>query len=292
MSDLEKLGYGPGDRVVVIHADDVGMCEATVSAWVDLVDAGGISSASVMVGTPWFPAVAAICRERPELDVGVHAMLTSEWRTYRWGPLSTRDPASGLIDTGGYLHNNRDDLYAKACSEAVRREFLAQVERAARAGVEASHLDSHMFTALHGRFLPAYYEVARDHRLVPVIVCRDGSPAPWFDPQGEAEGRDLVAEWRQDGLLTPDDFALPDLEAHADELTAAKMAFDGLRPGLTHLLIHPARDTPELRAIAPDWPTRVASYRVFMDPRLQEHIAAAGIQVTDYKALQHAMYEA
>ncbi|MEM7349974.1 MAG: ChbG/HpnK family deacetylase [Acidobacteriota bacterium] len=290
MSDLEKLGYRPDDRVVVIHIDDLGMCEATVSAWLDLADAGAISSASVMVGAPWFPAVAKICRERPELDVGVHAMLTSEWQAYRWRPISTCDPASGLLDAEGFLPSNRQELFARAGGAAVRREIRVQVEQAQRAGLGASHLDTHMFTAMHSRYLPAYYEAATDHGLVPVICRREGRPEPWSDPAGEAAGREMLTAWRRSGLLNPDDFAIPDLSAGPDELTAACRAFDTLKPGLTHCLIHPARDTPELRAIAPDWPTRVRVYRTFMDSRLRQHIASAGIQVTDYRALQRAMY--
>lgn len=293
MSVLERLGYRPEDRVVVIHADDVGMCEASVSAWIDLAEAGGISSASVMVCAPWFPAVAEICRRRPDFDVGVHAALTSEWQKYRWGPLSTRDPASGLIDAEGYFHNNRVDLYAKSDRQEVRRELGAQLERARESGITASHVDAHMFAVLHPMLLQVYVDLAIEQKLLPVVVCRHGKPCPWFGPDPETDGREMAAECRRRGVLTLDDFMLPDLNSGADELSAAKKALDALRPGLTHLIIHPARDTPELRAMDPKgWPTRVANYRAFMDPRLHEHVAAAGIQVIDYRVLQKAMYEA
>ena len=33
---LAALGFSPGDRVVIFHADDLGMCEATVSGCADL----------------------------------------------------------------------------------------------------------------------------------------------------------------------------------------------------------------------------------------------------------------
>jgi hypothetical protein len=95
---LRKLGFADDDRVVIIHADDIGMCQATMSAFADLVDFGLISSGAVMVPCPWFPQAAAYCRQHPLVDLGVHLTLTSEWDGYRWGPVSTRDPASGLID--------------------------------------------------------------------------------------------------------------------------------------------------------------------------------------------------
>jgi len=103
---LRELGFSAADRVVIVHADDVGMCNATVNAFFELADYGVISSGSVMVPCPWFPAVAAACRGNADIDVGVHLTLTSEWDRYRWGPISTRDPASGLLDEEGYFYRN------------------------------------------------------------------------------------------------------------------------------------------------------------------------------------------
>jgi hypothetical protein len=105
---LSRLGYGPEDRVVVLHADDIGMCHATLPAYVDLLEFGLISSAATMVTCPWFPQAAALCRAQPEADMGAHLTLTCEWDDYRWGPISTRDYASGLLDAEGYLHRTSE----------------------------------------------------------------------------------------------------------------------------------------------------------------------------------------
>src|SRR5881275_3142643 len=101
---LKKLGYGADDRVVIIHADDIGMCQATLPALADLLDFGLVSSAAVMVPCPWFRAVVAFCAVYPAVDMGVHLTVNAEWESYRWGPLSTRDPATGLLDKQGYFH--------------------------------------------------------------------------------------------------------------------------------------------------------------------------------------------
>ena len=98
---LHKLGYSPTDRVVVLHADDIGMCHSTLLAYDELLDAGLISSAAVMMPCPWSNAAGQLCQQHadhPGLDMGVHLTLTSEWTDYRWRPLSTADPASGLLD--------------------------------------------------------------------------------------------------------------------------------------------------------------------------------------------------
>ena len=90
-------------RTVVLHADDVGMCHGANSAFLDLARAGRIDCGSVMVPCPWFPEIAETAAADPSLDLGVHLTLTSEWPRYRWGPISTRSRASGLLDPDGYL---------------------------------------------------------------------------------------------------------------------------------------------------------------------------------------------
>ncbi len=100
---LKKLGFSDNDRAVIIHTDDIGMCHASVQAFKDLWAFGTISSGATMVPCPWFPAVAQMCRENPDMDMGVHATLNAEWESYRWGPVSTRDASSGLMDEIGLL---------------------------------------------------------------------------------------------------------------------------------------------------------------------------------------------
>ena len=117
---LAALGYAPDDRVVIFHADDLGMCQATVSACLDLFGAGTLSSASVMTTCAWAPAAAGVAREFPDADLGVHLTLTSEWSEYRWSALSTRDPATGLLDAQGHLH---------ATVEAARLHGVPAAER-------------------------------------------------------------------------------------------------------------------------------------------------------------------
>src|SRR5206468_1148218 len=126
----------------ILHADDVGMCEASVSAFRELIEIGTISSAAVMTPCPWFPAVAQYCAGHPTVDIGVHLTLTSEWSSYRWGPVSRPDRATGLTDAAGYFHRDRDELGRHAQVNAVRAELRAQIERAQGAGIDLSHVDS------------------------------------------------------------------------------------------------------------------------------------------------------
>ena len=172
---LKKLGLADDDRAVIIHTDDIGMCQASLAAYADLVEVGLISAASTMVPCPWFPATAEFCRAHPDkVDMGVHITLTSEWRSgYRWGPLSTRDPASGLLDAEGYFPYTSEEMQAHATPEAVRREIQAQVERAVAAGIDVTHIDTHMGTVFDPRYLESYVQTAMQYRVPPMLVRKD-----------------------------------------------------------------------------------------------------------------------
>ena len=143
---LRRLGFAGDDRVAIIHADDVGMCQATLPAFADLMDAGLISSAATMVPCPWFAQVAAFCRGSDAVDMGVHLTTTCEYTGYRWGPLSTRDPASGLIegDCCFYRTARHGRRVRPACGSAARARGA---DRASHGGWDRSH--PHRFAHAH-----------------------------------------------------------------------------------------------------------------------------------------------
>jgi len=288
---LRKLGFGDGERVAIVHTDDIGMCEASLSALADLVDFGLISSASTMVPCSWFPQVATFCRQRPQVDMGVHLTLTSEMTSYRWGPISTRDLASGLIDEEGYFYRRSEDVQDHGDPVAVRLELQAQVERALAARIDVTHVDTHMGTVAHPKFVSAYIEVALQHRLPSMVLRLD--EAGWRARGMEGEtAASLASSTRQLealGLPLFDWFVMLPLDQPVDRVELAKRAFDALPPGLTHFAIHPSQDTPELRAIAADWPSRVADYRAFTSGELRDYIRNRGIQVIGYRALRDLM---
>lgn len=275
---LRDLGFSADDRVVVVHADDVGMCGATVDAFFDLAKGGLTSSASVMVPCPWFPEVATRARGRPDLDIGVHLTLTSEWPGYRWGPISTRDPASGLLDEEGYFYRNHD-RWQRVEPEAVRSEVGAQVDRALASGLDLTHIDTHMFSMLSPSLIVDYVDLGFARRL-PVLVARE---EPWVSLLSD----DAIAAWERDGLPVFDQLQQMPLDQPTTHwLDLAKRIFDDLPPGLTYLITHPAQDTPELRSIAADWRQRVADYAVLSSDELRGHVRASGVHVIGWRSLR------
>jgi predicted glycoside hydrolase/deacetylase ChbG (UPF0249 family) len=294
---LQRLGYGERDRVVIIHADDIGMCQASLPALADLLDAGLISSAATMVPCAWFPEVAAFCRENRDVDMGVHLTLTCEYRSYRWGPISTRDPASGLLDDEGYFHPGPDGVFVHAAPEAVARELVTQLERARSAGIDVTHIDTHQASVLHSRLLKAYTDLATESRLPLMLPRKDA--AGW---QALIQAMGLAIDWetacllaqavdglQAQGIPLVDHATMLPLDRPQDRVAQARQMFEALPPGLTHFVLHPAVDTPELRAITPDWPSRVADYQAFSSRELREYVRRSGVQVIGYRELRNLL---
>lgn len=288
---LRRLGFADDDRVVIIHTDDIGMCQATVSAFANLVDFGLISSSAVMVPCPWFPQVATYCRQHPQVDLGVHLTLTSEHDHCRWGPISTRDPVSGLMDQEGYFYRQSEQVQEHGDRAAVRLELEAQVDRALVADIDVTHVDTHMGTVAHPKFIPAYVQLALQHCLPPMILRSD--EAAWRKMDMDSERAAFAAQFVQlleaQGLPLLDNLIALPLDQPADRVELAKKTFDSLPPGLTHFIIHPAQDTPELRAITPNWQSRVADYQAFTSRELRDYIRNSGLQVIGYRALRDLM---
>jgi predicted glycoside hydrolase/deacetylase ChbG (UPF0249 family) len=288
---LQKLGYTSNDRLVILHTDDIGMCQASVQAFQDLWKFGTISSGATMVPCPWFPAVARMCREDPEMDMGVHATLNSEWESCRWRPVSTSDPATGLLDGTGYFHQQHQAVYDNASPEAVDEEVNAQIEMACTAGIDVTHVDSHMGTIMHPLFIQSYVQAAAK-RLMPSMLPRLTAKGIERMGVGEKEAREYapIMEMLESlGIPMLDGiFAMP-LEHDRDHIEVAKRLLGELPIGITHFLFHPSVDTPELRALAPDWRARVANYNVFMSEELKKILENEDIKVIGYRAIRNAM---
>jgi predicted glycoside hydrolase/deacetylase ChbG (UPF0249 family) len=296
---LERLGYGEQDRVAIIHADDIGMCQATLPALTDLLDAGLMSSAATMVPCAWFPEVAAFCRGNHDVDMGVHLTLTCEYEGYRWGPISTRDPASGLMDDDGYFHFSPGGVDTHALPEAAARELAAQLERAQVAGIDVTHIDNHQISAFPPKFLDAYTGLAGQARLPLMFLRLDA--AGW---QAMAHAFDLTFDWETacrlakavheleaQGVPLVDFATMLPLDRPEDRVDQAKWMLGELPAGLTHFVLHPAVDTPELRAITPDWPSRVADYEAFASRELREYVRQSGVQIIGYRELRELVRE-
>src|SRR5918911_2173876 len=153
----EQLGYPATARLLVIHADDLGMAHSVNRATFEALEKNWITSSSILVPCPWFPEVARFAAEHPDADLGVHLAVNSEWTAFRWGPVSPADAVRSLLDKDGYLPLEETAVVANARPDQVDRELRAQIDRAKAAGVNLTHLDSHMATLFRSPALQKVY---------------------------------------------------------------------------------------------------------------------------------------
>lgn len=282
---LKKLGLADTDRVVIFHADDIGMCQASVSAYEDLLDFGLMSSAATMVPCSWFPATAAFCRANPHVDMGVHLTLTSEWESYRWRPLVLDEAAGELLDEEGYLQ--RLWVSEKVTDAAVYRELKAQIDHALAHGIEATHIDNHML-AVFPRYIQPYLQLSQEYQL-PAFILRLNLEEVMSFGASEAEAEQwvqLVDEHEAGGMPLLDHWCVMSYEEHEHRFEQAKACLEKVPAGITYFLFHPSTDTPELRAIAPDWRTRVADYELFQDEKFRQYVKQSGIHMIGWQELK------
>src|SRR5437763_5320341 len=140
----ERLGYPAGSKLLIIHADDLAVAHSVNSASFDALDKNAVTSASIMVPCPWLTEVAQYAKAHPDADLGLHLTLTSEWKTYRWGPVESKDKVPSLLDGSGYLWPDTEPAKQHIKADEAELEIRAQIEKAMSLGIHPTHVDSHM----------------------------------------------------------------------------------------------------------------------------------------------------
>jgi predicted glycoside hydrolase/deacetylase ChbG (UPF0249 family) len=289
---IKRLGFAETDRVLLLHVDDVGMCGASLDAFDDLWGSRSVTCGSVMVPCPWFRATAAWSRANPDADLGVHATLTSEWPGYRWSPVSTRDRASGLMDDEGAFHTTSAAVAVQADPAAVARELTMQIAMAREAGIPVSHFDTHMGSVMDAKFYGAFVDAALTAGLAPFALRMEAAQwqAAQYDEQSIAAFQAVTGQLVQDNVPLIDRVLQLSLKIEDDRPTKTRAMLDKLRPGhIGYALFHPALDTAEIRAICPDWRSRVADYELLAAGELRRYLEDQGFKVIGYRELQALM---
>jgi chitin disaccharide deacetylase len=233
----ERLGYPADSKLLILHADDLGVAHSVNAASFEALERGDISSASAMVPTPWIAEVAAYARAHPNADLGLHLTITSEWDTYRWGSVAPADKVASLLDSSGTFPRNDSAVAANAKPAEVERELRAQIQRAMAMGIRPTHVDAHMFALFStpGLFT-TYVKVAREYRL-PFLAFRGDPKLPLQPP---LSSNDILV----DAVITAG------ADIPSDQWKAWYLnQIANLKPGLTEILVHLGRDDSELQAV-------------------------------------------
>jgi predicted glycoside hydrolase/deacetylase ChbG (UPF0249 family) len=244
-----------------------------------------------MVPCPWFLKAAEYARQHPEADLGVHITLTSEYKYYRWAPISTVDPSSGMLDEAGFFYHRTPAAREHGDPDCVQTEIEAQVLRAQAMGMQPTHMDTHMGVVASLKFIPGFLKVALKYHLAPMIFRMDeaGWMAAGLDAQSAAAAMMATRQLEEMGVPMLDHLYGMDLGKPEQRLDQARAAISALKPGITHFIIHPSVDYPELREITPDWRARVADYQTFLSEDLRKHVQASGVKVIGYRQIQELM---
>ena len=276
----DRLGYPPGTKLVIVHADDLGETHAVNAAAIQSLEAGTVNSASMMVPCPWFPEIADYAKSHPDADFGLHLTVTSERVYYRWGPAAPANKVPSLVDENGYFHHDWEhDQHVNA--KEVEIELRAQIERALAMGVRPTHLDSHQYRLIvNGKELfDVMVGLAHEYKL-PVFVTRD-----WFADHPYLQ-QSLGAE----------DIVLDHTVTIGPEVPTGKWAdfyisaLRSLKPGVTEFVIHPGFDNEELRAATRERSTWGSAWRqrdfdFFISDQFRQILVQENIKLITWREL-------
>jgi len=277
----ERLGYPKNARLLIIHADDLGMAHSVNRATFEALEKGWITSSSILVPCPWFPEVVRFAHTHPNADLGIHLALNSEWTDFRWAPLSAREKVSSLIDEQGYLPVDETIVARQAKGAEAGIELQAQIDRALKVGVHLSHLDTHM-TALVGspELFHVYQSMGAQYKL-PILVGDYKIPTGASLAPTESLVQQVIGI--EPGI------------APADWANWYKKALAALPPGVYEMIVHLSYDDEEMRGATWDHPDWGAAWRqldleMVKSPDFQKFLHDQGFTLITWRDLAKAVH--
>lgn len=295
MSLAQELGYQSDDRLLLINADDYGLCHSMNTAVQQLLTEGAISSATIMMPCGWAREAAHWSAAHPQHDVGVHLTFTSEWESYSWGPVTDNGDVSSLTTAEGYFYPDPRSFELHAEPEHVKRELVNQIERALKLGMKPSHADNHM-GSLYGletgkHFMAEVLDVCAAYGLpfrLPRYVQVESGVAP---QEMVEQARAVAALADAKGVVILDyllglPFTLQNGESYDSFKADIMRLLASLKPGVSELIIHPSHVTDELNAFHREPVKRGMEFQIFRDAEVRKAIEEQGIKLIRWSDLQ------
>jgi len=282
LSLAERLGYSSTDKLLIVHADDVGFSWSAHSATTQAFEIGPVQTGTIMVPPPWFPEIAAYVREHPQYDFGIHITLTSEWKYFKWDGVLSSSNIISLLAEDGYFYGNGQAVAEHADADEAEREARAQIDRAIAFGIDPTHLDVHN-SALWGtaELFDVYLRLGRDYKL-PLLLSADGIAKipPEYKPM--LGSKDIVLDRV---IMMARDTPAEKWEAEYEKLLSSVEA------GVTQLIIHFGFDDAELRAMTvdrsnPDAGWRQRDFDFFTGKRFRDLLEENDIQLITWREIR------
>ena len=246
MNMLKVLGYSEEVKLLMIHADDAGLSHSENRATIQSLENGIVNSYSIMIPCPWFYEMATFAKSNPHFDYGIHLTLTCEWETYKFGPVLPISEVPSLVDENGFFYKNREELKNNASIEDVKKELIAQIEKALKFGLNPTHIDSHMYSVgASPEFFKIYKDLGKRYNT-PVFINKQLMDMVGLNPDLNIEEGNLVIDKVHFGKF--EYFETRKLRDYY------RNVFDNLINGVNIILIHPAFDDDEMKGITVNHP--------------------------------------
>ena len=268
------LGYPSDARLLIINADDFGMCNSVNEAIMHTLREGLVRSTTLMVPCPWALHAMHFLADHPEIPFGIHLTVISDPDFYRWGPVTSREKVPSLIDRAGYFYNFEDMpiLLDKVKLDQLEVEFRAQIEAVLAAGLKPTHLDWHSLR-FNGRtdIFDLMIQLAKEYGLALRVI-----------------GRPSIEKLQGQGLPTNDyDFLDSYLIDPSIKSTRYVQLLRELPAGLSEMAVHPGLDNPELLALEPAGKhERQIDFDFWISQQAKDIVKEEEIILLDYRALQ------
>jgi predicted glycoside hydrolase/deacetylase ChbG (UPF0249 family) len=268
------LGYPDDARLLIINADDFGMCNSVNEAIISALKEGMVRSTSLMVPCPWALHAMHFLTDHPEIPFGVHLTVISDPNDYRWGPLTSREKVPSLVDRAGYFYNFEamHAFLAQLKMDQLEVEFRTQIEAVLAAGLRPTHLDWHALR-IGGRtdIFHLMIRLAKEYGLALRVM-----------------GRALIEKLQSQGLPTNDnDFLDSYLINPVYKTSLYIQLLRELPAGLSEWAVHPGLDNAELLALEPAGNhERQTDFDFWTSQQAKDIVREEGIILLDYRALQ------
>ncbi|MBQ3149921.1 MAG: polysaccharide deacetylase family protein [Clostridia bacterium] len=292
------------DKYLIINADDFGMSHSSNVAIMDIFKSGGsLTSSTIMAPCPWAYEAALFAKENPELAIGVHWTLTSEWGKYRWAPVNTNNK-SLMDESGHFMWHESDQVEENADIDEIENEIKAQIELLKKYGLNPSHVDNHM-GSIYGietgrlELLNVAFDVAGEYGFpfrFPSNFMMDHLDNETLDIKIDKE---MIAQYAKNVIayanekkvampdyLIPNEWNGPQNDSYENFREYLYELYRSFPAGVTETYLHPAVESDELKAITGNWKKRTWEYEIMKDPKTRQHIEACGIKLINYRDLK------
>ena len=275
-------------RYLIIHADDGGLCHSVNQAIISALEKGTVSSTSLMASCPQLEEMTDYLKINPQFDLGIHLALTCEYPNYPWGPVSDKNNVNSLVNPAGYLWHSVKEFIQNAKPEDVETELRAQIECILEAGLQPSHLDSHMGTVFMDlRFLEIYVKLGLEYQITPMLVNPTEHASELIDRFNFNIEKDVVEKLLKSGIpllnfLYMTDNSTKSLEEREEEYINV---INYLPSGVSQIIIHPGYDDEDLKKITDNSSSRQYDFSVFINENIKNKIDEQGVKLISWKDL-------